>query len=115
MIRRRVYRICISRRYCNGINDTLRGVTVYCCDDPAIFRVCCIYSRDSDSNSRQVERDERVNLLLMTMGLDKCKDNFIGSTGTAAQNSGIKRGISGGERKRVSICIELVNNPSEYI
>eukprot|EP01127_Copromyxa_protea_P000879 TRINITY_DN1079_c0_g1_i1.p1 TRINITY_DN1079_c0_g1~~TRINITY_DN1079_c0_g1_i1.p1 ORF type:complete len:735 (-),score=163.25 TRINITY_DN1079_c0_g1_i1:39-2081(-) len=58
------------------------------------------------------EREERVNLLLMTMGLDKCKDNFIGSAGTGAANSGIKRGLSGGERKRVSICIELVNNPT---
>eukprot|EP01127_Copromyxa_protea_P000880 TRINITY_DN1079_c0_g2_i1.p1 TRINITY_DN1079_c0_g2~~TRINITY_DN1079_c0_g2_i1.p1 ORF type:complete len:738 (-),score=164.67 TRINITY_DN1079_c0_g2_i1:110-2323(-) len=60
----------------------------------------------------QEEKDARVDLLLMTMGLDKCKDNFIGSAGTGAQNSGIKRGLSGGERKRVSICIELVNNPT---
>jgi len=58
------------------------------------------------------EREERVQLLLTTMGLQKCKDNFIGSSGLFSHVSGIKRGLSGGERKRVSICIELVNNPT---
>jgi len=37
------------------------------------------------------------------LGLEKCKDVFIGGT--------MLKGLSGGEKKRTSIGIELVTNP----
>eukprot|EP01128_Nolandella_sp_AFSM9_P012768 TRINITY_DN95_c1_g1_i1.p1 TRINITY_DN95_c1_g1~~TRINITY_DN95_c1_g1_i1.p1 ORF type:complete len:782 (-),score=142.23 TRINITY_DN95_c1_g1_i1:59-2344(-) len=59
----------------------------------------------------QEERDRRVNNLISMMGLESCKNNFIGFTGQGAANSGITRGLSGGERKRLSVCVELIHNP----
>eukprot|EP01116_Phalansterium_solitarium_P025396 TRINITY_DN9690_c0_g1_i2.p1 TRINITY_DN9690_c0_g1~~TRINITY_DN9690_c0_g1_i2.p1 ORF type:complete len:775 (-),score=298.36 TRINITY_DN9690_c0_g1_i2:371-2695(-) len=56
-------------------------------------------------------KKEKVDTLLATLGLTAVKDNLIGYTGTAARNSGVKRGLSGGERKRVSIAMELINDP----
>ena len=38
------------------------------------------------------------------LGLNKCKDTLIGG--------GMIRGVSGGERKRTSIGVELLTNPS---
>lgn len=38
------------------------------------------------------------------MGLEKCKDTVIGSI--------LKKTISGGERKRTSIGVELITDPS---
>lgn len=49
--------------------------------------------------------------LLRNLGLEKVKDHLIGYTGAASRNSGLKRGLSGGERKRVSVCFEMVSNP----
>lgn len=57
------------------------------------------------------ERKALVMALLRSLGLESVKDNFIGYTGGLSRNSGIKRGLSGGERKRVSICYELISNP----
>jgi len=50
------------------------------------------------------ERDERVNRTLAELGLRKCENTRIGNEKT--------RGISGGERKRVSIAIEILRGPS---
>lgn len=49
-------------------------------------------------------KQERVEQMLVALDLIKCADSYIG--GEQIQ------GISGGERKRVSIGIELITNPS---
>ena len=55
------------------------------------------------SSVSPAEKLERVNHVIATLGLNGCRDTIIGDT--------VNRGISGGERKRVSIGIELVTNP----
>ncbi|TKR76842.1 hypothetical protein L596_017920 [Steinernema carpocapsae] len=50
------------------------------------------------------ERSERVTFVLKELGLTKCSHTRIGV-------SGIKKGISGGEGKRVTIAAELLTNP----
>jgi ABC-type transport system involved in cytochrome bd biosynthesis fused ATPase/permease subunit len=47
---------------------------------------------------------QRVDEVIMELGLNGCRNTRIGSPD--------QRGISGGERKRVSIAIELVSQPS---
>jgi ABC-type multidrug transport system ATPase subunit len=49
------------------------------------------------------EKMDRVESVVAALGLQGCRDTWIGDTQT--------RGISGGERTRVSIGIELVTNP----
>ncbi|KRW98125.1 P-loop containing nucleoside triphosphate hydrolase [Pseudocohnilembus persalinus] len=49
------------------------------------------------------QQQEVVNHIIRYLKLDKCQDNIIGGRTI--------KGISGGERKRVSIAIELVNDP----
>eukprot|EP01135_Chromosphaera_perkinsii_P002143 Nk52_evm77s217 gene=Nk52_evmTU77s217 len=47
---------------------------------------------------------ERVNEVLSQLGLTKCADTVIGGR--------LRRGISGGQAKRVNIAMELITNPS---
>lgn len=49
------------------------------------------------------EREERVNQVLKMMGIEHCRDIIIGDTR--------RKGISGGERKRLCIAIELLSKP----
>ncbi|KAJ3327870.1 hypothetical protein HDU91_004250, partial [Kappamyces sp. JEL0680] len=49
------------------------------------------------------QKIDRVNTVIRELGLEGCRDTKIGNE--------MRRGISGGERKRVSIGIELVTNP----
>jgi ATP-binding cassette, subfamily G (WHITE), eye pigment precursor transporter len=50
------------------------------------------------------EQDVKINTLIKDLGLEKCKDTIVGS---------IKRKtISGGERKRTAIGVELITDPS---
>ncbi|KAL3660139.1 hypothetical protein V7S43_014672 [Phytophthora oleae] len=50
------------------------------------------------------QHEERVDTVLEELGLTKCRDTLIG---------GIRvRGISGGERKRLSFATEILTNPS---
>lgn len=50
------------------------------------------------------ERERRVNEIIKNLGLEKCRNTWIGDTRI--------RGISGGEKKRTSIGLELLINPS---
>jgi ABC-type multidrug transport system ATPase subunit len=51
--------------------------------------------------------DELVDETLTQLGLSAVKDSLIG-----LPSGGVGRGISGGERKRVSVAVELVAKPS---
>uniref|UniRef100_A0A0G4I3J0 AAA+ ATPase domain-containing protein n=1 Tax=Chromera velia CCMP2878 TaxID=1169474 RepID=A0A0G4I3J0_9ALVE len=53
------------------------------------------------------EKSKLVDSLIERLGLSKCKDSVIGSIAT-----GGSRGISGGERKRLSVATEILTNPS---
>ncbi|MEW5318872.1 MAG: hypothetical protein WDW38_010056 [Sanguina aurantia] len=52
----------------------------------------------------KAEKVARVELVINVLGLSKCRDTIIGGGGM--------RGVSGGERKRVSVGHELLTNPS---
>jgi len=49
------------------------------------------------------ERNERVENLIKDLNLSKCIDSKIGDFQ--------KKGISGGEKRRISLAIELMMNP----
>lgn len=51
------------------------------------------------------EKLQRVDDIIAELGLKNCQDTKVGA-------AGVLRGISGGERKRVSIAMEMVTNPS---
>ncbi|CAH7145414.1 broad substrate specificity ATP-binding cassette transporter ABCG2 [Phodopus roborovskii] len=50
------------------------------------------------------EKNERINIVIKELGLDKVADSKVGTQFT--------RGVSGGERKRTSIGMELITDPS---
>lgn len=52
------------------------------------------------------QREARVQALLTSLGLDACADTMVGSA--------LVRGVSGGERKRTSVGVELIAN-SKYV
>lgn len=56
---------------------------------------------------RRSEKKARVNGVISALGLDKCQHTLVGGP--------TRRGVSGGERKRVSVGHELLINPSVII
>ncbi|KAF2310840.1 hypothetical protein GH714_017557 [Hevea brasiliensis] len=63
---------------------------------------CCRTSTSEISSAE--ERDEFVNNLLFKLGLVSCADSIVGDAKV--------RGISGGEKKRLSVACELIASPS---
>uniref|UniRef100_A0A0E0L1Z6 ABC transporter domain-containing protein n=1 Tax=Oryza punctata TaxID=4537 RepID=A0A0E0L1Z6_ORYPU len=53
------------------------------------------------------ERGERVEALMQELRLSEVADSYVGGCGGA----GASRGVSGGERKRVSIAVDIVHDP----
>ncbi|XP_051008252.1 broad substrate specificity ATP-binding cassette transporter ABCG2 [Acomys russatus] len=53
---------------------------------------------------RNHEKNERINTIIKELGLDKVADSKVGTQ--------FIRGVSGGERKRTSIGMELITDPS---
>uniref|UniRef100_A0A0D9WG02 ABC transporter domain-containing protein n=1 Tax=Leersia perrieri TaxID=77586 RepID=A0A0D9WG02_9ORYZ len=56
-------------------------------------------------SSSAVERAERVEALMHELRLTDVADSYVGGGG------GTPRGVSGGERKRVSIAVDIVHDP----
>ncbi|PFH32116.1 ATP-binding cassette G family transporter ABCG84 [Besnoitia besnoiti] len=59
------------------------------------------------TNVKKDELDAFITHILVTFGLSKIADSCIGNL-----QMGAKRGISGGEKKRLSIATEILTNPS---
>lgn len=55
-------------------------------------------------NTDYDKMEDRVDAIINDLKLDKCKNTYIGGP--------VVKGVSGGERKRTSIGVELVSNPS---
>lgn len=55
-------------------------------------------------NKSPAERAADIDILMTSLGIEHCADTFIGSA--------LMKGISGGERKRASVGIELITGPS---
>ncbi|NXW02127.1 ABCG2 protein, partial [Fregetta grallaria] len=53
---------------------------------------------------KEQEKNERVNKIIMELGLNKVADSKVGTQFT--------RGVSGGERKRTNIGMELITDPT---
>ncbi|XP_020843971.1 broad substrate specificity ATP-binding cassette transporter ABCG2 [Phascolarctos cinereus] len=56
------------------------------------------------TSMRNREKNERINRILKELGLEKVADSRVGTP--------FSRGVSGGERKRTSIGMELIPDPS---
>uniref|UniRef100_A0A1I7XIF1 ABC transporter domain-containing protein n=1 Tax=Heterorhabditis bacteriophora TaxID=37862 RepID=A0A1I7XIF1_HETBA len=56
-------------------------------------------------NGTQSKREKRVNTVLSQLGLLKCQNTRIGVIG-------VKKGISGGEARRLTFACELLSNPA---
>jgi ABC-type multidrug transport system ATPase subunit len=54
------------------------------------------------------EKMKRIDAILKELGLEKCKNSLVGG-------AGVVKGISGGERKRLAIAVELLSDPSVLI
>ncbi|SCU93773.1 LAMI_0E15544g1_1 [Lachancea mirantina] len=62
------------------------------------------YAADLKSNSPKQERRKLVEELIAELGLKDCADTFVGDRRNP--------GLSGGEKRRLSIGIQLISNPS---
>jgi len=97
------------------INDSIKvtqnnfgSYAAYVTQDDYLFesftcRKCIEFAAKLRLNLPQDQTDERVESIIYNLNLQNCKDTIVG-------NETIK-GLSGGERKRTAIAVELVTNP----
>lgn len=93
-------------------NNTLKRCTAYVQQDDLFLpqltvheHLSCVAVLRMDHGLSEQEREAAVEDAIDMLGLEKCRDTLIG-------DPAITRGISGGERKRLSIAGEIVNDPS---
>ncbi|CAI5468143.1 unnamed protein product [Closterium sp. Yama58-4] len=91
--------------------DTVRRISAYVMQDDLMFpsltsRETLMFAAKLRLVARGMTREEKeqkVESLLELLGLTKVADSFIGNES--------QRGVSGGERKRVAIGMEMVSDP----
>lgn len=100
--------------YMNGSEynkHSLKSMSCYVMQDDLVhpnFKVSDVLTFAAELRmSRSIEaseRIERVNYVMKLMGIYQCRDVIVGDTRN--------KGISGGERKRLCIAMELLSKPS---
>jgi ABC-type multidrug transport system ATPase subunit len=99
----------------NGIDlyrdpEKLRGVIGYVSQDDLLIEELTVYqnlyfnARLCFANLSEEELDQRVMAVLRNLGLDQRKDLKVGSA--------LEKVISGGQRKRLNIALELIREPA---
>jgi ABC-type multidrug transport system ATPase subunit len=98
------------------VNDTLPldskvfgSCAAYVMQDDVIFHAFTVkealtFAARLKLNVSVEEQDRRIDELITKLGLGKRQDTVVGSA--------LKKTISGGERKRTAIGVELITNPS---
>jgi ABC-type multidrug transport system ATPase subunit len=89
---------------------TLKAMSAYVMQDDLLHAELTVWEtinyaaqlRMTEGVSKEL-RLERQEFVLKLMGIAHCKDTIVGDTR--------KKGISGGERKRLCVAIELLNHP----
>lgn len=93
------------------IGSGIRNISAYVQQDDLFFGTLTVRETLTframlrmDQNITKAARMERVEEVIVEMGLSKCADTQIGIAGR-------KKGISGGEAKRLSFACEMLTNP----
>ena len=63
-----------------------------------------MFTANMKMKATDAEKEKRVDEIIEDLKLKKCENTYIGGP--------VIKGISGGERKRCSIGVELVSDPS---
>lgn len=92
-------------------NKTFKKMTAFVTQDDILFQDLTVYEtlyfaamlRLPDKMPK-AKKIQRVETIIFNLGLDRCRNTIIGGY--------MRRGVSGGERKRCSIGHELLVNPS---
>ncbi len=63
------------------------------------------------SHYTEEQRHARVRSVLHELGLKHCRNNLIGDASSGGAGGARMKGISGGEKRRVSIGIQLLTDP----
>jgi len=72
--------------------------------DTMTVRECLQFSCDMRTNGDKEKKNRKVNRMIDDLLLRKAENSRVGSV--------LRRGVSGGERKRVCIGVEVITNPS---
>ena len=67
-------------------------------------RECIEFAAKMKLTGSETFKQNRVDMVISDLRLNKCADTFIGGS--------MIKGVSGGERKRTSIGVELITNPA---
>ena len=62
------------------------------------------------NNSGIISYESIVEHVIADLGLRECTNNFVGDSSISQISTG-NRGLSGGERRRVSIAIQIISDP----
>eukprot|EP01084_Bolivina_argentea_P132046 233007_1 len=76
------------------------------CSTQTVNEALLFYAKLKLSNKTLRLQIKRIQYLIKVLHLEKCSDSLIGDM----NEGGSKKGISGGERRRVSIAAEIIND-----
>ena len=103
-----------GKLYLNGNSvdiETIKKISGFVFQDDVILRTMTVsealYMSALLKLPETISKEEKVNIvneMISILHLEKCKDTIVGDS--------IIKGISGGERKRLSVGMEMIMNPS---